>query len=111
MNRFNNLRDYSWLKRVVRLIPILLFAILFALFLYGVNNVSESSLEKQRESLETALHRDIVHCYAVEGSYPPSLDYLFEHYGLIYNKDLFFVDYQPLGSNMMPDVTVITKHK
>ena len=51
----------------------------------------------------------IVNCYCVEGTYPPSLSYLTEHYGLTYDKDLFFVDYQAIGSNIFPDVTVIRK--
>ena len=66
-------------------------------------------MSKQQESLETALARDITHCYAVEGFYPPSLSYMEEHYGLTYDKDLFFVDYQPIGSNIRPDVTVISR--
>ena len=47
-------------------------------------------------------------CYAIEGRYPPSLEYMEEHYGLVYDKDIFFVDYQPIGSNLYPDVTVIS---
>ena len=37
------------------------------------------------------------------------LSYMEEHYGLTYDKDLFFVDYQPIGSNIRPDVTVISR--
>ena len=36
-------------------------------------------------------------------------DYIKEHYGLIYNEQLFFIDYQPIGSNIMPDVTILTR--
>ena len=45
----------------------------------------------------------------MEGSYPESLQYLKEHYGLTYDDDKFFVDYQTLGSNIMPDVTIIDR--
>ena len=61
------------------------------------------------ESLENALNRSITQCYAVEGAYPPSLAYIKEHYGLIYDEELFYVDYQPIGSNIMPDVTIMLK--
>lgn len=91
------------------LLPFLAFLILFILFYNGVNSVSETTMEKQKESLETALTRSITQCYAVEGVYPPDLTYIEEHYGLTYDKDLFFVDYRPIGSNIMPDVTVLTK--
>ena len=45
----------------------------------------------------------------MEGTYPQSLDYLKEYYGLMYDEDLFFVDYQVMGSNILPDVTIIEK--
>lgn len=46
---------------------------------------------------------------ALEGVYPESLEYLKEHYGLTYNEDRYIVNYEALGSNLMPDVTVMEK--
>ncbi len=106
-NRFNSKKTILYPKKFLHYLSVAFFAALFILFICGVNNVSESTLTRQQESLETAIQRDIVHCYAIEGSYPPSLDYLKEHYGLTYNEESFFVDYQPIGSNMLPSVTVI----
>ena len=37
------------------------------------------------------------------------LEYLKEHYGLTYNEDSYIVNYEALGSNLMPDVTVMEK--
>lgn len=48
-------------------------------------------------------------CYVLEGHYPDSLSYLEEQYGFSYDKEHFFVDYQLLGANIMPDVTVIER--
>ena len=53
--------------------------------------------------------RGITHCYAIEGTYPDSLEYLIENYGLIYDEGHYYIDYQPLGSNLMPDVTIIQR--
>ena len=64
---------------------------------------------RQKESLENALMRSITYCYTIEGAYPESLDYLKEHYGLVYDEDLFFVDYRVSGSNILPDITVIER--
>ena len=108
MNRFEQKNRSLW-QKLIYLLPILAFIVLFVLFLQGIGSVSESTLSKQQESLETALERDITHCYAVEGYYPPSLSYIEEHYGLTYDKDLFFVDYQPVGSNIRPNVTIIAR--
>ncbi len=100
-------RKFSFLQKFH--LSYLAYIGLFALFLYGVSSVGRTTVDKQEESLRTAMQRDITHCYAVEGFYPPSLEYIEEHYGLTYDKDRFFVDYQPIGSNIVPNVTIIRK--
>lgn len=88
---------------------ILFFAGLLFLFFILVASISEDTIDRQEEALTNALHRNIVSCYCVEGTYPPSLDYILEHYGLTYDSDSFFVDYKPIGANIYPDVTIIRK--
>ncbi len=107
-NRFERNKTFPFAKFIV-LLPLIAFLLLFILFYNGIQSVSDTTLIKQRESLETALMRSISQCYAVEGSYPPDLEYIVEHYGLIYDESLFYIDYQPIGSNIMPDVTILTK--
>ena len=93
------------------LISILIFAGIVAVFYFGVNALSRESAEKQMESLENAIRQGITHCYATEGHYPESLGYLQEHYGIRYDSDKYFVDYQILGENILPDVTIIEKQE
>lgn len=107
-NRFERNRKIKFAKLPV-LLSIAAFIILFVLFYSGITSVSKTNKDKQKESLETALHRSITQCYTVEGAYPPSLTYIKDHYGLTYDESLFFVDYQPIGANIMPDVTVIVR--
>ncbi len=90
------------------ILPIIIFFLLIGLFLSGISGISESSDRETYKSLQTALNRSVVHCYAIEGRYPPSLRYLEEHYGITYDKNKYFVDYQPIASNMMPDITIIS---
>ena len=90
-----------------RFLSIALFVGIAVLFFLVVDATGKSSISKQQESLENALSRDIVQCYAIEGRYPPDLEYLEQHYGLTYDKKTFFVDYIPVASNLYPDVTVI----
>ena len=108
MNRFEQKNRSIW-QKLIYLLPILAFIVLFVLFLQGIGSVSESTLSKQQEGLETALERSISQCYAVEGSYPPSLEYLKQHYGLLYDEDSFFIDYEYYGSNLLPEVTVLRR--
>lgn len=94
-------------RSISLLLQLALWALIIGLFLYGIRTFSAYTREKQRESLDYALKRDIAECYALEGIYPPDIDYLREHYGLTYDENLFYVDYRTLGSNLYPDVTVL----
>lgn len=87
------------------------FVLFLILFLLAVSNAGSESIERQEEALNNAMERDIIHCYALEGFYPPSLDYLVEHYGLTYDTSEFMVDYQPIASNIHPDFTIIRKEE
>ena len=107
MNRFESRGRLRKLRFIS--LPLLAFILLFFLFMRGVSSVSDTTYEKQEESLHTAIERSVVQCYAVEGTYPPSLTYLEEHYGLTYDHDLFFIDYQAYGSNIFPDITILRK--
>jgi len=89
------------------LLPALCFLVILVLFIQGLTSVSDSASAKQKESLEKALHQNIIHCYAIEGSYPPSITYLKEHYGLTYDETKYYIDYHPVAGNLMPDVTIL----
>ena len=106
MKRFYYESSHSWQKPFV---SVALFLMLFLSFVLGVSGISRKTSEKQMESLRLSISRGIVHCYAAEGHYPESLDYLKEHYGIHYDTDTYFVDYQVLGENIFPDVTIIEK--
>ena len=90
---------------------VMLFLVITVVFVVLMNNFGRSTLERQQESLVNAVHRDIIQCYAIDGMYPPSLEYLTEHYGLVWDPETFFVDYEPIASNIYPDVTVIVRRK
>ena len=107
-NRFTTKHKHAINLPRIRLTYVLCPVILLV-FLFGLSSIQDSTIAKQQESLETALTRNITHCYAVEGYYPPSLEYIEQHYGLTYDKELFFVDYQPIGANIRPNVTIILR--
>ena len=96
-------RNFSYLYAIIT------FLIVVTAIIPAINSVSYNTTVQQQKSLESALQRGIIECYALEGSYPESLQYLEEHYGVIYNKKQFFVDYQPIAENIMPNVTVIKR--
>lgn len=95
-----------WIGAV--LLPVAAVAVLL-FFLAGVSNLSERHSEEARQQLEEVVRRAAVACYAAEGIYPPDLDYLKEHYGIQVDETRYVVIYEPVGSNLMPDITVLER--
>ena len=90
-------------------IPALFLILTLVFFVVFTDSFSQSNLEHERKILQNALDRTIIQCYALEGTYPFSISYLEENYGLTYNKEHFFVDYQYIGDNLRPDVTILER--
>lgn len=86
------------------------FISVFLILLFYVLSLSQlekDNYNKQYAVLDNAIKRTIVHCYSVEGTYPPSIEYMKDHYGLTYNEHLFFIDYHAIGSNIYPEFEII----
>jgi len=106
MNRF---AKKSIGKRILESVnmSVVFFVAIICVFVMGISLLSTSSNKDEKDILEKALNKDIVHCYAVEGYYPPSIEYIEEHYGLVYNHDKYIVDYESIGNNIIPTVTIV----
>ena len=76
-------------------------------FSAALNNLSRGRLSEGREQLENAVRRAAVACYAAEGIYPPTVEYLEEHYGVQVDRERYTVMYEVFASNLMPDITVL----
>ena len=106
MQRFSHEKSNSVSKQLA---SILLFVALFCVFLFGISFISSETTEKQAETLELSISRSIAHCYATKGYYPENLDYILDNYGISYDIDKYFIDYNVLGENLFPDITIIQK--
>lgn len=69
--------------------------------------MESKSEEESLASLRNAIQRACVQCYAIEGRYPPSVEYLEDHYGIVIDRDRYHVFYDGWASNVMPDITVL----
>ncbi len=109
--RFGNLDGIHQIKKKnavsSALISAGLFLVIFVFFLYAVSKASTGSINEQKQNLQDAVDKAIIQCYVTEGRYPESFEYLQKNYGIIYDDELFRVDYVIYGSNMKPDVTII----
>ena len=77
------------------------------LFAAALSRLDAGRQDQGRQQLEEAVRRSAVSCYALEGAYPTSLDYLRQHYGLSYDGNRYSVHYTVIAANLMPDITVL----
>ena len=101
-------------KHLNKLYPLVwVLAILCVLFCFmtALSNLNNGQSAEEKERLEEALSRAAVACYALEGAYPPDLEYLIDNYNVQINTDRFTVKYELYASNLMPDITVLDFQK
>ena len=89
------------------LLPILFTVVVMLIIVYGLQQTALSSKSEGLKILEDSVRRAVAKCYAVEGSYPESVAYLEEHYGIHIDKTKYVVHYDIFASNIMPDIMVI----
>ena len=104
-------RTYKELSRrrrsriVAAIVCLALCAVLVLCFAVSTDISRRQGAASVRESVLAAAQQ----CAAVEGSYPSSLAYLENHYGLIINHGDYTVNYEWLADNVPPSVTVVPR--
>lgn len=93
--------------------PLLFFSacvITVLLFVFSVEVIGEKSEQERLESAQRAIVKATVQCYALEGAFPTSVEYLKQHYGLQVDLGKYIVDYSFTAGNMMPVITVLPRY-
>ena len=88
-------------------LTILIFAVFFSAFFILTSSVSKTAEKEELDNLQKAVKKATLQCYAVEGRFPSSVEYLQSNYGLQIDEDKYAVFYQGFASNVMPDITVV----
>ena len=91
------------------MISVLLFLVIGVFSVFGLQDAREAQRAEALQIAKESILRGAVSCYALEGFYPPSYEYLKEKYGIHVDEDKYTVFYDIFASNMMPDVTVVEK--
>ena len=89
------------------LVGLLVLVVLLAVFGASASEMNGSSEERARQIAEDAVRRAAVTCYAVEGCYPATYEYLCENYPVGVDPEKFLVYYDVFASNIMPSISVI----
>ncbi|MDR2610159.1 MAG: hypothetical protein LBC58_01740 [Clostridiales Family XIII bacterium] len=89
----------------IALIAVIVIAVLLALW-YGIGAFHEGHHKRDLAFAKDAVVRATVQCYALEGRYPQSLNYLTERYGLMLDENKYVYYYRAIGENLMPEIRV-----
>jgi hypothetical protein len=72
----------------------------------GLIRLGIRSREAGRTVAREAIERAVMQCYALEGAYPPNLDYLSQNYGLILDESRYVYLYEVVAGNIHPIIGV-----
>ncbi len=92
-----NKRD--WIKLALTAAVLVLSVILIA-------RIDVAQDMEETEIVRAAVKDAALTCYAVEGAYPDSVEYLRQHYQLAYDEERYFITYEAFASNRLPDIWV-----
>ena len=79
---------------------------LLAVVLLAIDRISGMQQREEAAMVRDAIHEAALTCYAVEGMYSDSVEYLREHYHLAYNEERFLVTFDAFASNKIPNIYV-----
>jgi len=91
---------------VVSVATVIAILMLIGWALSGLGGQSDT---EQLQIAADAIERAARQCYALEGAYPPTLDYLEENYGLTLDWNRYHYFYDVIGSNIHPIIEVQLK--
>ena len=114
MNRFNDSQGVvkskgGKLKTGNILLFILFFCLIMYMFNVGIERLTHVNEQQQLESVHNAVVRAVIVYYAIEGRFPPSIDYLVLYHNLMADQDRFIIHYNLFADNIMPHITVIER--
>lgn len=104
---FHEITDHELARRrKVRIaIACTIAAVLLAAWaIFGA--VQQNTREQGAVALRNSILDAAKQCCAIEGSYPSSLDYLEQNYGISINHDDYVVSYEAFADNIVPTVVV-----
>lgn len=100
-------KEHHWSESLGSESIILLLALFLVIALWvGSGVLTTQSRDQGAENVKEAILESSMQCFAIEGAYPQSLNYLKQNYGLSINEAAYFVTYETFASNVLPSVTV-----
>ncbi len=97
----------------LKIITVIILAVCLIVLSYALVPVINDSILKNADLniniIELSIENALIHCYAIEGEYPQTIDYLIDNYGLNLQEDGYFYYYEFTSPNFKPVVKVLEK--
>ena len=84
-------------------------ALVIAALARGKAQTKATAEREAHDTLRQSIKRAAVCCYAVEGRYPESMEYIEDNYGVYVDHDRYLVYYEAFAENIMPYVEVMER--
>lgn len=94
----------------VSIILLTVVAVLVVLLTVPMSRFADDSRDMQCQVIEQAITTALLQCYALEGSYPPDLEYLQNHYGIMLDHERYYYNYEVFASNIRPQISVTARN-
>lgn len=91
------------------ILAVVAFALVLTVCCLMIDSLGTAQTDAETELVYTAVRDAALSCYAIEGAYPPDLQYLRDHYGIRYDRSRYVVSYDAFASNLMPEIRVMIR--
>lgn len=95
------------LSFISMLVSLAVMAAIALLVIINVRQYGSGYNASRLNEIRSTVLSSVSQCYALEGAYPPDLEYLEDNYGLIMDKSRYIYHYEMFASNIFPDVKVL----
>jgi len=100
-------RKSAWDFLRAAVLPVIFTVVIMLMVGFGLRQTEESSRAEGLRILEDSIRRAVVMCYAIEGRYPESIEYIETNFGIYIDRTRFVVHYRVFASNILPEIMVI----
>lgn len=97
------------LKQIQLLIVVVISLTVVFMLVSGLSGYDDQYASAEVDRVRETVDKYIIQCYATEGAYPPNIDYLAKHYGLILDEEKYIYEYEPVAENIKPVVQIFIR--
>ncbi|MDL2219039.1 hypothetical protein LJC04_01695 [Ruminococcaceae bacterium OttesenSCG-928-O06] len=91
------------------ILSLLVFLVVFVAFVFAISSFSTDASTEGATATQNAIQNAAVLCYATEGFYPPSLEYIETHYRVKVDHTRYAVHYDAYAPGLLPSIKVVPR--